>query len=136
MFHAVQASRNARPMPICQANVPGRLKVMHAYTPTTQLSTEQTTGMYRKVKFQPMNAARRGPRNSSAYATNPSCPVVRAAKRARVRPPNMMVVAASSIMATPSVTLPPVAMRMLSDLKKMPDPMQMPTIRQMAVNSE
>ncbi|VWL95722.1 Uncharacterised protein [Collinsella intestinalis] len=66
MFHAVQANRKTRPMPICQANVPGRLKVMHAYTPTTQLSTEQTTGMYRKVKFQPMNAARRGPRNSSA----------------------------------------------------------------------
>lgn len=48
----------------------------------------------------------------------------------------MMVVAASSIMATPSTTLPPVAMRMLSDLKKMPEPMQMPTIKQIAVNSE
>ena len=39
-------------------------------------------------------------------------------------------------MTTPSPMLPPVAMSTLSDLKKMPEPMQMPMMRQTAVSSE
>ena len=44
-----------------------------------------------------------------------------------------MVVAARRKTTMPSATLPSVAMRMLSDLKKMPEPMQMLTMRQTAV---
>ena len=39
-------------------------------------------------------------------------------------------------MTTPAPMLPPVATSTLSDLKKMPEPMQMPMMRQIAVVSE
>ena len=66
----------------------------------------------------------------------PPAPAVCEAKRASVSPPKTMVVAASRNIATPSATLPPVATRMLSLLKKMPDPMEMPTMRLSAVARE
>ncbi len=49
-------------------------------------------------------------------------------------PPKMMLVAPRTNTTTPSGTLPPVATKMLSLLKKIPEPMQMPTIMEMVVN--
>ena len=48
-------------------------------------------------------------------------------------PPNTMAAAASKNTSTPRGTLPPVAVKMLSLLKKMPEPTQMPTIMATAV---
>jgi hypothetical protein len=59
---------------------------------------------------------------------------VREASSLRLRPPNTMPTAPNKNTSTPRSRLPPVAYRMLSLLKKIPDPMTMPTIMVMAVN--